>query len=650
MPQATEGSGPAVAATHQPVATTSSQPKKATKRAAQPDIDKENSHPQLKRPRHAKKSSEASPHVDNSGQATTVAGTTTAGRRKQKETDPHAAAPQDIPPVSTKTDATTSGSKSAQAAAPAVSSNAAAVEVAGPSAAPPPAQRKGRIRKTTAKTANGAAPQHKAAKPPRQKATTEAGAASHKQHKIKKAKAAAGLQGPGAEDSSAPPAAASGSTSSSGKALSGSKLQNSRPWKAIIGYEPARVLAAAYAVAAFKYTTGVSQDEVEQAAAVVTTSSGMPLWEMDDQAVKVVKEDKHLYLTRTATDFPAGRQPFKAFIKHNLEALIAAVAGHTADQLAKDPDATAAADAAAARVLAVMEQPFEDLGAQLATAVAQAHREFWKSFRLAKVTEAERVERAKEANQKKAAGTEKLKNPSARPDRVAESQMLNERYKAINDRDSFGHVPGVSVNHMFDLRSEMSVLGVHKSPLGGIVSADIPVPIVVSGKTYKGVRAATSICMSGCYEDDHDSTSSIVTYTGEGGNDLLGQKKQVKGQELKRGNKALMANIALGIPVRLFRRNGNEKAAMNSVLFYDGLYDVVSWIKTLGKEGQVVYIFGLKRRAGQPPSLSKPIARFKESTANFRGNSRRVRENIIVSDLSKGLERLKVAVHNEVSS
>lgn len=72
-------------------------------------------------------------------------------------------------------------------------------------------------------------------------------------------------------------------------------------------------------------------------------------------------------------------------------------------------------------------------------------------------------------------------------------------------------------------------------------------------------------------------------HSGEGGNDLLGNKKQVKGQQLERGNKALMANIALGIPVRLFRRNSDDKAAMNSVLFYDGLYDVVSVLLRSGK-------------------------------------------------------------------
>lgn len=98
--------------------------------------------------------------------------------------------------------------------------------------------------------------------------------------------------------------------------------------------------------------------------------------------LQVVTEDKHQYLSRTATQFPADRQPYKAFVQHNTEPLIAAVGAHTAEQLAGDAAATAAADAAAARVLAVMEQPFDDPGAQLATAVMQAHHEFWKTFRL----------------------------------------------------------------------------------------------------------------------------------------------------------------------------------------------------------------------------------------------------------------------------
>lgn len=49
----------------------------------------------------------------------------------------------------------------------------------------------------------------------------------------------------------------------------------------------------------------------------------------------------------------------------------------------------------------------------------------------------------------------------------------------------------------------------------------------------------------------------------------------MKDQVLERGNRALLANIALGLPVRLFRRNDDRGSATSSVLFYDGLYDVV---------------------------------------------------------------------------
>lgn len=40
----------------------------------------------------------------------------------------------------------------------------------------------------------------------------------------------------------------------------------------------------------------------------------------------------------------------------------------------------------------------------------------------------------------------RVKNPSSRPDRVAESQMLGSGL-ALNDRDSWGHVPGIRVNN-----------------------------------------------------------------------------------------------------------------------------------------------------------------------------------------------------------
>lgn len=44
--------------------------------------------------------------------------------------------------------------------------------------------------------------------------------------------------------------------------------------------------------------------------------------------------------------------------------------------------------------------------------------------------------------------------------------------------------------------------------------------------------------LSGQYEDDVDNSEEIV-YTGQGGNDLLGNKRQIKDQVMSRGNLAL---------------------------------------------------------------------------------------------------------------
>lgn len=64
--------------------------------------------------------------------------------------------------------------------------------------------------------------------------------------------------------------------------------------------------------------------------------------------------------------------------------------------------------------------------------------------------------------------------------------------------------------------------------------------------------------------------------TGAGGNNLLGNKEQVKDQELSRVNRHMLVNWALGLPVRFFRRNDDGDSDTKSSLIYDGLYYVVS--------------------------------------------------------------------------
>jgi hypothetical protein len=52
---------------------------------------------------------------------------------------------------------------------------------------------------------------------------------------------------------------------------------------------------------------------------------------------------------------------------------------------------------------------------------------------------------------------------------------------------------------------------------------------------------------------------------GQGGNELLGNKKQVAHQKLERGNLALVVNYEQGVPVRVVRKNKDEESEFGQV-------------------------------------------------------------------------------------
>lgn len=70
---------------------------------------------------------------------------------------------------------------------------------------------------------------------------------------------------------------------------------------------------------------------------------------------------------------------------------------------------------------------------------------------------------------------------------------------------------------------------------------------------YSGYKLplAIAIVLSGQYEDDLDNCEDIV-YTGQGGNNLLGNRRQVKDQVMERGNLALKVSVAFDSYSRLF--------------------------------------------------------------------------------------------------
>ena len=178
---------------------------------------------------------------------------------------------------------------------------------------------------------------------------------------------------------------------------------------------------------------------------------------------------------------------------------------------------------------------------------------------------------------------------SCRPDLKALG-MLQELGTAVNQAPILGHVPGVPIGKCFYSRCEVAAVGLHNHWLNGIsYVADKE----AKAKFGKPGLFAVSIMVSGGYEDDQDDGTEL-TYTGQGGNDLLGKRKQVGDQAWSRGNAALRNNAAWGLPVRVTRGNKDEEALYGKVFIYDGLYDVLEAKESVGVSGCVsaLFVFG----------------------------------------------------------
>ncbi|KAL0046372.1 hypothetical protein WJX82_010636 [Trebouxia sp. C0006] len=276
--------------------------------------------------------------------------------------------------------------------------------------------------------------------------------------------------------------------------------------------------------------------------------------------------------------------------------------------------------------------------------VSKAQDQYSKMYREARVIEDARHAAAGGVNPQG-------KAISKRPDLVARTKM-EKAGATVNTRKVAGHLPGIAIFDRFYLRAEMGVVGMHFSPLGGID--------YISKSAIAGCpQYATSIMVCGGYEDDADDGHEL-TYTGQGGNDLLGNRQQNGEQQLRLGNLALVGNIQLGIPVRVTRRNIEQDAICGAVFIYDGLYNVVKywlekgkkglmvkyWLEK-GKKGFSVYKYLLRRRPDQG-DLATSRVEFGGKSAP-KGLSALTRPGVFDVDISCGKEPGPIVGVNEVN-
>lgn len=222
-----------------------------------------------------------------------------------------------------------------------------------------------------------------------------------------------------------------------------------------------------------------------------------------------------------------------------------------------------------------------------------------------------------------------------RADLRAAALMADHDLWLNRDRRIVGPMPGISVGDAFFFRMELCVLGLHGQVQAGI-------DYVTAGKSASGEPIATSIIVSGGYEDDDDH-GDVLVYTGHGGRDPNLHKHCVD-QKLEGGNLALERSMAYGIEIRVIRGVKSRRSPVGKVYFYDGLYKVVDYWLDRGKSGFGVYKYKMLRIEGQEPM----------GTVNYRIAEQlkvdvfAVRPTGYLSfDISMGRELLPVALYND---
>lgn len=204
-----------------------------------------------------------------------------------------------------------------------------------------------------------------------------------------------------------------------------------------------------------------------------------------------------------------------------------------------------------------------------------------------------------------------------------------------------GDLPGISVGHRFYSRAEMVAVGFHSHWLNGID---------YMGQSYrKGVYhnytfpLAVAIVISGMYEDDLDNAEDVI-YTGQGGHDLTGNKRQIRDQKLERGNLALKNCVEQCVPVRVVRGHECASSYCGRVYTYDGLYKVVQYWAEKGLSGFTVFKYRLRRLEGQPILTTNQVqfsyGRVPQSVAEIRG--------LVCEDISGGQEDVPIPATNLV--
>ncbi|KAK2666007.1 hypothetical protein Ddye_004581 [Dipteronia dyeriana] len=248
--------------------------------------------------------------------------------------------------------------------------------------------------------------------------------------------------------------------------------------------------------------------------------------------------------------------------------------------------------------------------------------------------------KSKKAKAKKEEPQEDSKAKAKRPDLKAVSKMMLNNEMLFSEK-RIGDIPGIKVGYQFYSRCEMVAVGFHSHWLNGI---DYMGASYSKGE-YKNYKfpIATAIVLSGMYEDDLDNAEDVV-YTGQGGHNLTGNKRQSRDQVLARGNLALKNCVEQSVPVRVIRGHKSSSSYTKKVYTYDGLYKVIQYWAEKGISGFTVFKYRLRRLEGQPILTTNQVffthGRVPQSVSEIRG--------LACEDITGGQENFPIPATNMV--
>ncbi|GLT42075.1 hypothetical protein SLA2020_160960 [Shorea laevis] len=225
----------------------------------------------------------------------------------------------------------------------------------------------------------------------------------------------------------------------------------------------------------------------------------------------------------------------------------------------------------------------------------------------------------------------------ARGDLRAAAVMRDRGLWLHRDKRIVGSIPGLEVGDLFFFRMELCVLGIHGQPQAGI-------DYVTASHSSNGEPIATSIIVSGGYEDDQDA-GDLLIYTGHGGQDKF--SRQCMHQKLEGGNLALERSMQYGIEIRVIRGIRYENSVSSKVYVYDGLYRILDCWFDVGKSGFGVFKYKLLRMEGQL-EMGSAVLKFAETLRRGPFQARPV--GYLSLDISTNKENFPVLLYNDLDS